>query len=162
MYMRHWSITAWWQGQSNGVTWTHVESPTPNAYSGTIIKRSSMPIQVSTQQTCYVVNPPTPLNTPWLYTSTEQDFLRVPRFSPFTVIPQMLYTHSPTIDVLKWQCHQITRLKQRKKLLTSTFQDFSLASLSLSLVVALSTHNPGSVMNDTTFHTAITNIKKAN
>lgn len=41
-----------------------------------------MSIQVLTQQTCYVVNPPTPLNTPWFYTSTEQDFLRVSGFSP--------------------------------------------------------------------------------
>lgn len=54
----------------------------------------------------------------------------------------------------------MTRLKKWKTLLTSTFQDFSLASLSLSLVAALSAHNPGSVMNDTAFHTAITNIQK--
>jgi hypothetical protein len=57
-----------------------------------------MSIQVLTQQTCYAVNPPTPLYTPWFYTSTEQDFLRVSLFSPFTVIPEMLYTHSPTIN----------------------------------------------------------------
>jgi len=50
-------------------------------------------------------------------------------------------------------------LKATEDTINEHIPRFRLASLSLSHVAALSTHNLGSVMNDTTFRTAITKIQ---